>query len=144
MAKLAEEYPGALREIDTLPIDVIRERIALLERTEDDVESAAPWMSAQIYFHRVSRGALIAKRWLRGRKAITRELRLEFAEVASSLDADALLVADDLEHVALPPNGRLTTFVYRKVAGLLGRHEAEVRALVFPTPPRAGLLGRRP
>jgi hypothetical protein len=143
MVRLAAAHPGALREIDALPIDVIRRRIELLERAERDEALALPWMRAQACFHRVARGALIAKRWLRGRKTITAELRAEFAGMATVLGADALLVVDDLPAIARPPNGRISAFVRVKVAALLSVDVVDVDALAFdlPTSLRGG--GRR-
>src|SRR5262245_19307987 len=64
MAKLAKEFPGALREIDELPLDVLRTRIVELEAAARDDAFVAPWMHASWSFHRLARGALAAKRWL--------------------------------------------------------------------------------
>lgn len=131
MARLAERFPGSLREIDTLPIDVIRLRIDLLTQAEGNAAATEPWMTAQVHFHRVARGALIAKRWLAGRKQITAELAAEFEAALASLDADARLVATDLATIAAPPRGRLVAFVYAKVGAMLGVEASHVRALVF-------------
>lgn len=68
MAALAARFPGALREIDTLPLDEIEHRIEALTHAERDPSHAKPWMKAQSRFHALTREALAAsqrdKRWL--------------------------------------------------------------------------------
>jgi hypothetical protein len=125
MARLAERYPGALREIDRIPLEVIAERIRALDIAPADAE---PWMLAQATFHRFARGALATKRWLAGRKTITPALRSAFARFSN---ADAKLFAGDLERIAAPPHGRLMNVVFAKVAAALGISEAEAKRLVF-------------
>ena len=130
MGRLAEQFPGALREIDTLTLEIIAARITSIAVAERDPSRAEPWMTAQIVFHRYARGALAAKRWLAGRKAITPALRAAFARAAPGGDA-AELYADDLERIASPPGGRLMDLVHAKVARALRLTEAEARLLVF-------------
>src|SRR4051812_43200333 len=79
MAELARDFPGALREIDELPINVIRERIEALTVAEKDRARVEPWMHAHAIFHRLARGALVAKRWLEGR-ALMPDLEAAFAD----------------------------------------------------------------
>ena len=69
MAALASRFPGALREIDTLPLDEIEHRIAALTNAERDPSHAMPWMKAQSRFHELVREALATTRernWLDG------------------------------------------------------------------------------
>lgn len=136
MASLAEEYPGSLREIDTLPLDVIAARIDALRSVERHPSRAEPWMVAQITFHRFARGALATKRWLAGRKSITPALRAAFTRATATLPqgADARLFAGDLETIATPPRGRLMDVVHARVAQTLDITAAEARALVFGPP----------
>jgi hypothetical protein len=133
MARLADEYPGSLREIDTLPLEVIAARIDSLKNAERHPSRAEPWMIAQSAFHRVARAALVTKRWLAGRKEITPAVRAAFAKFArgSTLGEDLELFAHELERVASPPRGRLMDVVHAKVATALDLTETEARALVF-------------
>jgi hypothetical protein len=133
MAKLAEEFPGALREVDVLALEVIEARIDALARAERAPAKIASWMHAQAVFHRLMRGALTAKRWLHGRKRVTAATRAAFAEALPTLarSADAKLFLDDLDQIANPPRGRLMVVVHAKLAETLGLSEAEARALVF-------------
>lgn len=124
MARLAKRYPGALREIDSLPMEVIEARIQALANPA----SIEPWMNAQALFHRLARGALAAKRWLGGKKTITPALRQAFLRAANE---DAKVFADDLARIARPPRGRLMDLVHLKVAAALEVSEAEARRLVF-------------
>ncbi|MDF2696373.1 MAG: hypothetical protein K0S65_4756 [Labilithrix sp.] len=140
MARLADEYPGSLREIDTLPLDVIRARVHALDAAARRPSTAEPWMVAQAVFHRHARGALAAKRWLAGRKVITPALRAAFVRSLRTLarGPEAKLFANELEAVASPPGGRLMDLVHAHVARTLDVTVAEARALVFGrAPPEA-------
>jgi len=133
LVRLAEEFPGALREIDTLPLEVIVERIDALASAERDPSRRAPWMEAQVHFHRFARGALAAKRWLRGRKHVDAALRAAFVDALPTMPrgADARAFADELDRIAAPSRGRLMDVVYARVAAVLGVSVDEARALVF-------------
>lgn len=151
MAELARAYPGALREIDELPIDVIRVRIEALAAAELDASQITTWMSAQAAFHRLARGALAIKRWLEGR-ALTPAIDAAFAGALEAMPEreDARLWADDLAAIARPPRGRVMDLVYARVARELCIDVAAARAAVHPPRPareaaraaRASLRGR--
>jgi hypothetical protein len=132
LARLAEEFPGALREIDRLPVEVITARIAALASAERGRSRTAPWMEAQLLFHRLARGALAAKRWLRGRKRIDDSTRAAFDAALPTMPrgADARAFASELHRIAAPPRGRLMDLVYARVAAVLGVTDDEARALV--------------
>ena len=134
MAELARDFPGALREIDELPVDVIRQRIAALAAAEVDTSRAEAWMRAHASFHRHARGALAAKRWLEGRPA-TPDLIAAFARALPTLQnaKDAAAWADDLAVVASPPRGRVMDLVYQRVAAELDIDVAAARASVMPS-----------
>jgi hypothetical protein len=142
MAELARLYPGALREIDELPLDVIHARIDELVRAEGDRSLVAPWMTAQTSFHRLARGALAVKRWLAGRP-VTPEVHRAFARALDGMSGSdaARLWANDLAAIARPPRGRVMDLVYARLAGELGVDVSAARAAVLP--PRASLRARR-
>ena len=141
MADLARSYPGALREIDELPLALIRERIEALATAETDATRTAPWMTAQSRFHALARGALAVKRWLAGRR-LTPEIDEGFAVALPALPyaEDAHLWRGDLAAIASPPRGRLMDLVYVRLAGELGVDVTSARAAVLP--PRCSLRGR--
>jgi hypothetical protein len=133
MAELARDFPGALREIDELPIDVIRARIDALTIAENDDSRAEPWMHAHAIFHRLARGALATKRWLEGR-ALTPDLEAAFADALPTLSnaREAADWATDLAAIAEPPRGRIMDLVFARLAAELGVDEASARAAVLP------------
>lgn len=123
MNAIAKRWPGALRELDALPLDELRARIAALSSGEP----IAPWMRAQDAFHRYARGALAAKHWLGKRKHVDAAL---VAELESSGPREARLWADALAQIAKPPRGRLMDLVYARVARDLDVSVAEARRLL--------------
>lgn len=133
MAALAAQFPGALREIDELPLEEITARLASLSRAREDLAAAQPWMSAVIGFHELTRGALALKKWLSGRKTVTDADRAELEKIVDSLpDGPAMLVwIDDLSAIAQPPRGKITDIVFQRLARMLAISETEARALVF-------------
>lgn len=127
MTALARTWPGALRELDELPLDVIRTRLAALDRALRDAQRIERWMIAQDAFHRLARGALSAKRWLGRRKRITPQVREEFVAHAPR---EARVWKDALADVASPPRGRLMDLVHARVAAELDVSVAEARRLI--------------
>ena len=138
MAKLAARYPGALREIDELSLDDIRNRIRALALAADNPSTASTWMVATARFHELTRGALCAKRWLAGRKSIGASSRAAFAIDAARLawPDEARAWVDELARVAMPPRGRVTDLVYERIARDLGITDGDARLLVFGVPRR--------
>jgi hypothetical protein len=138
MADLARRFPGSLREIDELPLGVIRARIEALEAARADPTKAEPWMAALAMFHALTRGALSVKRWLGGRKAIDEDCARAFALEAPSLPHadDVLRWCNDLARLASPPRGRVTDLVYERIAADLGLDDAAARVLTFGLPRR--------
>lgn len=113
---LAREFPGALRELDALPMGEIEGRLAALRATASGAPPA-PWMRVQESYHRHFRGALA----------------LKAAMAQGALDADALdpeaatwLALRAVVH--RPPGGRLGPLVIGRVADELGIAPAEVAA----------------
>ena len=144
MADLARRFPGALREIDELPIADIEARIAELAAAEDDPSCVATWMTAQAAFHRLARGALAVKRWIAGR-TLTPELDRAFAEAVQVMveREEALAWKDDLAAIAKPPRGRVMDVVYARLAGELGVEVNAARDAVL-APCRHSLRRGRP
>lgn len=137
MAALAARFPGALREIDELPMETIRARIGELAAAESG-DAVAPWMIAQTSFHRLARGALAAKRWLGKRRATSSAVDGAFARAIADgdLPEEALAWAGALAALARPPRGRLMDLVFSRIASDLAMDDARVRELVFGPPRR--------
>ena len=142
---LASQFPGALRELDGLPLDVIQGRIAALAAAEAAGGAApAPWMVAIDRFHVLTRGALCVKTWLAKRAATgvidvldgeagRADVERTFAAAAGSLcwADDARAWAGDFARIVSPPRGRVTELVFARIAAELGCSTADVRHLVF-------------
>jgi len=138
MAELAQRFPGALRELDDLELGEIRRRVEALEAVLQGTLQPEPWMEAVALFHALTRGALVVKRWLGGRKrvdaALARRFVAEHAELPFAEDARSW--AEELAGVASPPRGRLTDAVFARLARTLGMAERQARRLVFGVPRR--------
>lgn len=133
MVALASRFPGALREIDELPIDELRRRIDELTAALADASRVTAWMTAQMRFHALTRGALCAKRWLAGRKQVDAGVIAAFERASAELcwPDDARAWADDLARIAAPPRGRVTDLVFERIAAELSISTTEARKLVF-------------
>ncbi len=132
MAALASKFPGALREIDELPLETIIARVDELRASEAGAPEAR-WMEATHLFHALTRGALCAKRWLMGRKEIDDTIRAAFDREAGTLcwADDARSWGGELARLANPPRGRVTELVYERMGEQLGVSTHEARTLVF-------------
>jgi hypothetical protein len=134
-ARLAARFPGALREIDTLPMEELERRLAAVETAVAEPNKAEPWMHAMARFHELLGGALVAKRWLAGRKAVDGELRGTF-EARFAGRREVLAWSDALPAVARPPSGRLLRLVLSRVAQETQTSEEDLRAALFGPPRR--------
>jgi len=143
MMALASRFPGALREIDALDLSEIRARMDQLGAVLSGESAVELWMEAVILFHQFARGALCAKRWLRGLKRVDAEVERAFMAQMETLSfpEDARGWATELAHIAAPPDGRVTRLVFVRVARRLGTTESEARELVFGPPRGARKTG---
>ena len=133
MAALAAEFPGALREADELSMGELLERVLALAEAEAGTAAVEPWMEAMARFHALTRGALCAKKWLRGRKQVDAEAAAAFLVAAHAFcyAAEASEWAEQLAQLATPPKGRLTEVVFDRMAIERGTSSDAVRRLVF-------------
>lgn len=135
MSSLASRFPGALRELDDLEISEIQRRIERLDAVLAGTGHAELWMEATVLFHRLARGALWAKRWLKGQRSVSAGLEASYATEAQKLDfaADALAWRSELAAIARPPRGRVMGLVYARIGLALGLTEIQARRVVFGT-----------
>jgi hypothetical protein len=143
MAELARVFPGALREIDRIPMAELERRLAWLERLHagEHADAPEPWAPLGLRHHELLRGALAAKRWLAGRRSVDDAARARFREEVAVLEQgeEALLWADDLLRLAAPPQGRLAALVLERLSLESGHPPAQLRTLLFfsDAPPAA-------
>ncbi|HZS40890.1 MAG TPA: hypothetical protein VFF06_28850 [Polyangia bacterium] len=135
LRRLAAEFPGALRELDTLETDE-------LERRRDALAAAAaggavePWMRWLDGYHSLMRAALAVKRRLATRRPVDAEARAEIAAATGAAVDEELVRA-----VAAPPHGRLNVVVFERLGALHGEPAKKIWDALYP--PRApGSSGR--
>ncbi len=136
---LAGEFPGALSELDNLPLEVIDGRRAALERAAEG-EAAAPWMGWMIDYHALMRAAL----YLKIRLARLADLPGDQAEALAaraSAHARVPVGAAFVAAVRSPPAGRITRVVHAEIALRHGAPEEEIRRSLFPARGAAGSRG---
>lgn len=132
---LAREFPGALRELDCLPLPLLERRLhAVLAAERGDTPE--PWIRWMLAYHERMRLVLSAKARLGAAEKreperlarVAREVALEFGA-----PCDAAFVA----RVARPPNGRLNLLVFELLEQELGEPRAELEKTLFPGLARA-------
>jgi hypothetical protein len=126
---LAREFPGALRELDALPLDEIDRRSLSVELAlrGGPTEALLEWVSQ---YHALMRAALMIKRRLRGRRQVSSE---EASLLASSVSRE-LGMHCDLELVVAvqsPPRGRLNEVVFLRLASTFGVSPDRLRTALF-------------
>jgi hypothetical protein len=128
---LAAEMPGALYELDRLPLeDIDARRDALAEALRGG--PIAPWMTAMAAYHALYRAALFVKARTRKRRAPGAEEAAALARSASrhaSIDVGPAFV----HAVACPEGGRIGPVVLAEVAARAGESASALREALFPT-----------
>ncbi len=127
---LARRFPGALAEIDRLPMAILVERRDALRRGEWP-RFAEAWSAV----HRGLRGVLAIKAWLAGRRAVDASdaERLRAAIEGGVVAEEARAWLDQVPEIARPTDGRIVSLVHGRVAAELGVTADELRGLLFGT-----------
>jgi hypothetical protein len=127
---LADEFPGCLNELDTLPLDVIDARAQALNAAAAG-GPVLDWMIWLAGYHALLRAAL------RVRIRSTRARKVDDAR-AVDLAADAAAhsgAAIDpafVQAVLRPPGGRIIPVVYERLARIHGAPAAAIKRALFP------------
>jgi hypothetical protein len=138
LAALAARFPGALRELDRLPLDVIEARWSAIDAVVRGVAEPEPWMRLQVAYHGFMRAVLRIRRLSSqaearaGQDAITYLARVGYVP---AVDEPPLERFDDeaLAIIAKPPRGRINPWVIAQVARDHDVHDdVVVRALFHP------------
>jgi hypothetical protein len=134
LRQLARQFPGCLRELDTLVAGELgrRARAARAAAAGGDRE---PWMGWVLAFHRLMTAALLVKGELAARRprsaagrAVVADDLARRAERQAGATLDPRLLAD----FARPPAGRLAPLVIAEVARRFGVTADEMRRCLFP------------
>jgi hypothetical protein len=118
LRSLAREFPGCLRELDTLGPTELARRAARVEQAAEAGAATEPWMSWIARYHSLMRAAL----------AIRRAGGSAAEDPRDRASLDAAFVAD----VMAPPDGRLGIVVLRRLAHDFGVPAREIAAALFP------------
>jgi hypothetical protein len=132
---LAREFPGALRELDTLPR-------AEIERRREEIRAAllgnavAPWMTWLIAYHATMRAALFIKGRLARSRTRGAEIPAELArEIARDAEGHAQVPIDELfvQTVAEPPARRVNAAVFDRLGREFSVPADEMWQTLFPS-----------
>jgi hypothetical protein len=130
LRQLAREFPGALRELDILPLEEIEQRMERL-RLAADRGSVEPWMEWMVAYHRLMRLALAIKRRLGRRRQLDEPAALEIA-LEVSVESGERCEIGLVHAVACPPAGRLNVLVFDRLAEQFGAEARFLRRALVP------------
>ncbi len=133
MSALAKRFPGALRELDQLPMALIETRLAALCAVLEGRSAPQRWMLLQCAYHGQLRAALRIKQQLRAYAGSAPSLELALAGYQPAADepgADSFDLAA-IRSIARPDAGRLNLWVLARVASQHGTTPDEVRQALF-------------
>jgi hypothetical protein len=118
MARLAERFPGALREIDTLTLDEIESRIAILDEVIAGTTPAPDWVRFLARYHGWLRAALRIKRLTLDAPDLDAAMQLVRDAYVPAPDEPPLTRIDrpTLDGIRAPEHGRLNPWVFARVA----------------------------
>ena len=127
---LAREFPGALRELDTVTLEDIDARVKALTEAVQGGPLAA-WMPWMVAYHATMRAALLVKARLARSRVLSDELARRAGEEASRVSG--IEVDDTFVHtVARPPRGRLNVVVFERLGQKFGVSADEIWEALFP------------
>jgi hypothetical protein len=127
---LAERFPGALRELDVLSLDLLDTRAASL-RAALAGGPVEPWMAWMIGYHALSRAALRIRLRAVKHRLVSDGRAGDLAEDASS-HAGVRIDEVFVRAVLRPPAGRIANVVHARLAAAFGAPSALIRAALIP------------
>ncbi|WP_437320353.1 hypothetical protein [Sorangium sp. So ce385] len=133
---LAGEFPGALNELDNLPLDEIERRHDALSRALAG-GAEERWMAWMHGYHALMRAALYVKIRVARRQELSEGEAAALAERAARHAGAAVDIAFVMA-VKAPPDGRLNRVVLGRIAAMSGASMAEIRGTIFPRRPAPG------
>jgi hypothetical protein len=129
---LAREFPGSLRELDTVPLDEIDRRVQVLTEAAQGVAAAEAWMIWMCAYHSTMRAALFVKARLARFPALSDDLSRALAEKAAAHLGQPIDEAF-VRAVASPPRGRLNALVFDRLAQEFGVASELIWQTLFPS-----------
>jgi hypothetical protein len=134
---LSQKFPGALRELDSVPLDVIEARIVQLTGAAQG-SPVEPWMNWMVAYHQLMRAALWLKpRLMRPGKPGEARLAADWLEALSRAEVCSVpLPISFVAAVASPPSGRLNALVFELLGRAFQLEPGAIRQALFPARPR--------
>lgn len=137
MRALAARFPGALREIDELPLATIEARIAELDEVLRTEREAPRWAIGLAEYHAWMRAALAIRREAGVERDRDRALAWIEAQPAAGTPSREEL-REALGAMLRPPDGRLNRWLFERLARREGVSREAIEARLFtPGPHRA-------
>lgn len=132
---LAQRFPGALRELDRLPLERIEARIGELDAALAGTRPAPDWVPLQLAYHGWLKLALAVRAGGPGESTPQARARLhaEYRPGPGEPDPGRLEEAE-LEAIRRPPGGRINHWVYARVALDQGGDWQAVESALFGHP----------
>lgn len=124
---LATAFPGALRELDRLPVEEIEGRAIAIEKAAAS-GAPEPWMQWLVAYHGLLRAALFIKARLRSVEAPNADEQLaKDASVHARIEVDAAFVRG----VTSPRGGRISHVVMIELASRFQTKRELIEAVVI-------------
>jgi len=133
---LAREFPGSLRELDTVHMEEIDRRARALIEAADGVVAVEAWMTWMSAYHATMRTALFVKARVARAPALSDDLARALAEIATAHFCQPIYIAF-ICAVAAPPRGRLNALVFDRLGEKFGVPPEVIWQTLFPS--RRGL-----
>jgi hypothetical protein len=129
LRSLAEEFPGALRELDALSLAELGRRLSSVRRAlgGEPTEALIEWVLA---YHELMRTSLAIKRRLRGERRLS-TAQAELLAAALTAETGLPCSSELVSEVAAPPRGRLNEVVLARLSRTAGRGANELRSALF-------------
>jgi hypothetical protein len=132
LRELSREFPGALRELDTLPLDEIDRRVTALDRAGEGAAPLETWMTWMTAYHATMKAALLVKARVARRPGLDTAAVEELA-AATSEKSGVVVDAAFVRAVASPPGGRLNRAVFERLGAEFGAAADEMWEVLFPS-----------
>ncbi|HEY8428858.1 MAG TPA: hypothetical protein VIL20_10805 [Sandaracinaceae bacterium] len=135
---LAARFPGALRELDALPLERIEARIRELDEVLRGERSVPPWARLCAEYHAWMRAALAIRRAAGAARDRGRALAWLAFPRSAELEPSSSDLHEVLDEVLRPHGGRLNRWLFERLARRAGLTAAEVERLIFEPGPHRG------
>ncbi|MFO0759417.1 MAG: hypothetical protein U0359_23185 [Byssovorax sp.] len=127
---LADELPGSVAELDTLPLDTIDARAEALARAASG-GPIEPWMTWLSGYHALFRAALRIRSRAR-RERDPDPARAAILALDASTHAGIPVDPDFVRAVCRPPAGRLAAVIFARLEEAHGAPRAVIKQAIFP------------